>query len=59
MARSIRSAPDTPRKTRFDPDDLVNVRKRVLAQIANGYERAAQVPADAPRPRLDCWMELN
>ena len=26
---------------------------------ANGYEKAAQVPADAPRPRLDCWMELN
>ena len=59
VARSIRSRPHTPRRTRFDPDDLVKVRKRVLAHIANGYERAAQVPADAPRPRLDCWMELN
>ena len=59
VARSIRSLPHTPRRTRFDPDDLVKVRKRVLAHIANGYERAAQVPADAPRPRLDCWLELN
>ena len=59
IARSIRSTPDTPRRTKLDPTDLVKVRNRVLAHITNGYEKAAQVPADAPRPRLDCWMELN
>ncbi len=59
IAQSIRSMPKTPRRTSFDPADLVKVRGRVLVHIANGYERVAQVPADAPRPRLDCWMELN
>ena len=59
IAQSIRSTPKTPRRTNFDPADLVKVRDRVLAHISNGYERVAQVPADAPRPRLDCWMELN
>ena len=59
IARSIRSTPETPRRTKLDPAELVKVRNRVLAHITNGYEKAAQVPTNAPRPRLDCWMELN
>lgn len=59
VAACIRSTPQTPRRNRFELDELVAVRKRVMDHIANTYERAAQVPAGAPRPRLDCWMELN
>ena len=59
VAACIRSTPQTPRRTRFELEELVAVRKRVMDHIANSYERAAQVPAGAPRPRLDCWMELN
>lgn len=59
VAACIRSTPQTPRRTRFELDELVAVRKRVMDRIANTYERAAQLPASAPRPRLDCWMELN
>ncbi len=59
MADCIRSTPQTPRRTCFEIDELVAVRKRVMSHIANDYERAAQVPTSAPRPRLDCWMELN
>ena len=59
VAACMRSTPQTPRRTELDLDDLVKVRNRVMSHIANTYERSAQVPAGAPRPRLDCWMELN
>lgn len=59
IIESIRSKPSTPRRTTNDPADLKQIRARVLKHIKNGYLKRVDAPIDAPKPRLDCWMELN
>jgi hypothetical protein len=56
---SIRSKPDTPRRCTTEKPTLVEIRGKVLKHIKNTYEKRLDVPLDAPKPSLECWMELN
>lgn len=59
IAEVIRSAPTTPREVQFDQPSLLDVRKKVLRHIKNGYLKRLDAPVTAPAPRLICWMELH
>ncbi len=59
IARSIESTPDTPRACNTEHPLLVELRDQVTKHIKNTYLRQLDVPIDAPKPRLICWMELN
>ena len=59
IAAHIRSDPDTPRQLDIDPETLIDIRNKVRNHIKNTFEKAVGLPADAPRPSLRCWMELN
>ncbi len=56
---SIRSKPNTPRKLQYEQPTLVEIRDSVRKHIKNTYEDQIDLPADALRPSLKCWMELN
>ena len=59
LAESIRSDLRTPRRMVMDPNQLVAIRRRVDRHISKTYERHIKLPTEAPRPKLECWMELN
>ncbi len=59
IVESIRSKPNTPRRVTSDHPRLTEIRDHVLKHIKNGYLKRLDVPLDAPKPRLDCWMELG
>ena len=59
IVESIRSKPSTPRRTRADPPTLTEIRNRVLEHIKNTYMKRLDVPLDAPKPRLNCWLEMS
>ncbi|MCY3579151.1 MAG: helicase-related protein [bacterium] len=56
---SIRSKPNTPRRCVTAVITLKEIRKKVQDHIHNTYLKQVQVPANAPKPKLRCWMELN
>ena len=59
IADAIRSVPDTPRICTTDRLLLTGIRDGVLKHIKNTYLKQLDVPIDAPKPSLVCWMELN
>ena len=59
ILESIRSKPDTPRCCVTGADALKDARDKVLKHIKNTYLKRLDVPLDAPKPALRCWMELN
>jgi hypothetical protein len=59
IVESVRSKPNTPRRCLFEEDTLKDVRTKVLKHIKNSYLKRLDVPLDAPKPTLRCWMELN
>ena len=59
IAASIRSKKETPRRCTMEQPALKDIRAKVLAHIKNNYLKRLDAPQTAPKPRLDCWMELN
>ena len=59
IAEYIRSEIDTSRKTSRNELDLVEIRTTVRVFIKNSYEKKLDVPLDAPKPKLICWMEVG
>ena len=59
IIESIRSKPNTPRKCITEEKTLLDIRAKVRKHIKNTYEKRVNVPMDAPKPSLKCWMELN
>jgi hypothetical protein len=59
IADQIRSKPKTPRRCRTAESTLKDARTVVLKHIKNSYLKRLDVPLDAPKPALRCWMELN
>lgn len=59
IAGAVRSTPETPRVCTTDRPLLVELRDQVLKHIKNTYMKQLDVPINAPKPRLVCWMELN
>ncbi len=55
----IRSKPNTPRRCVTDKPTLTEARKLVLGHVRDTYLKQVNVPLDAPKPKLMCWMELN
>lgn len=55
----IRSTPQTPRVLATSQETLIDARTKVLKHIKNTYLKRLDVPLDAPKPALKCWMELN
>ncbi len=58
IAYSVRSVPDTARRTQLDRTSLTEARLAVEKHIEGGYMRQAQAPVGA-KPILKAWMELN
>lgn len=56
---AVRSVPATPRTCRLESELLVDIRAKVLKHVKNTYLKRLDVPLDAPKPRLSCWMELD
>ena len=59
IIESIRSKPNTARKCVTEQRTLIEIRDKVRQHIKNTYEKRLDVPMDAPKPSLKCWMELN
>ncbi len=59
IIESVRSTMSTPRKCDMDRTMLVDIRSKVLRHIKNTYLKRLDVPLDAPKPSLKCWMELG
>jgi hypothetical protein len=58
IVASIRSKPDTPRKTSTEGNTLVELRAKVEKHIKNSYLKRVDAPVGV-KPALRCWMELN
>ena len=58
IIESIRSKPNTPRKSIIEEPTLIELRERVLAHIKNTYLKRLNAPVGV-KPALRCWMELN
>ena len=59
ILESIRSKPETPRKCVMEEQTLLDIRAKIRKHIKDTYEKRLDVPLDAPKPALKCWMELN
>ena len=59
IIESVRSKPNTPRRCTIDKPTLAQARKQVLGHVRDTYLKQVNVPLDAPKPKLMCWMELN
>lgn len=59
ILESIRSNPKTARRCRMEEPLLLDIRKKVRAHIKDSYEKLLDIPLDAPKPSLKCWMEMN
>jgi hypothetical protein len=59
IADLVRSGIDTQRTTSRIEKDLVDIRTSVRDFIKNSYEKKLDVPLDAPKPKLICWMEVG
>ncbi|MEQ1871388.1 MAG: helicase-related protein [Vicinamibacterales bacterium] len=55
---SIRSRPDTPRRTTAEEKILVELRAKVEKHIKNSYLKRVDAPVGV-KPALRCWMELS
>ena len=55
---SIRSKPQTPRRTVMDEQELIRLRALVEKHIKNTYLKRIDAPVGV-RPILSCWMELS
>jgi len=58
-ANRVRSDKGHERRRELPETVLVDARKNVLAHIRGTYSKQLDVPLDAPKPQLVCWMELN
>ena len=59
IAEAIRSTIETLRTTSRSESDLISVRSLVRDFIKNSYEKKLDVPIDAPKPKLICWLEVD
>ncbi len=59
IIESLRSKPNTPRRCTIDKPTLGQARTQVLGHVRDTYLKQVNVPLDAPKPKLMCWMELN
>ena len=59
ILESIRSRPNTPRRTVLESDDLIAARDRVLKHIKDSYLKRLDAPLDSPKPLLNAWMEIE
>ena len=58
IAEYIRSKPETSREINRSHAELLNKRNEMRDFIKNTYEKKLDVPLDAPKPRLICWLEV-
>ena len=58
IVQHIRSTPDTPRICRMEPNDMVEIRKKMDKHVKNTYLKKVQAPVGV-KPVLKAWMELN
>lgn len=59
IAESVRSQIDTRRSTSRTESELISTRALVREFIKNSYEKKLDVPIDAPKPKLICWLEVE
>ena len=59
IIESVYSRPNTQRRCTTDRPTLAEARKQVLGHVRDTYLKQVNVPLDAPKPKLMCWMELN
>jgi len=59
ILKSIRSDRKTPRDCAAADTVLKDARARVVKHIKETYLKRLDVPLDAPKPSLKCWMELR
>ena len=60
IVKSIRSKKTDKRFCDMPPQTLIEIRDQIRKHIKNTYEKQIDLPLnDVPRPRLECWMELN
>jgi len=59
IVTSVRSTPADERVCKLGRTELVGARTRVEKHIKNTYLKRLDVPMDAPKPKLECWMEVT
>jgi hypothetical protein len=55
----VRADEATDRLCTTPQNELLAARAAVRKHVRNTYERQVELPADAPAPRLVCWMEVT
>ena len=58
IVTSIRSTPETPRRTATERTTLIEIRSKVKKHITNTYLKSLDAPLGV-EPILRCWMEVN
>ena len=58
IVASVRSKPETLRRSATEEKTLLHIRKRIEKHIKNSYLKRVDAPVGV-KPRLRCWMELN
>jgi superfamily II DNA or RNA helicase len=58
IVRTVRSYPETPRRTLSEKVNLIEIREKILKHITNTYLKRIDAPMGI-RPSLKCWMDLN
>ena len=60
IVNRIRSKKRDRRFCDMSQPTLIEIRKKIRKHIKDTYEKQIDLPLnDVPRPRLECWMELN
>jgi hypothetical protein len=59
IAELIRSQIDTLRTNSRSDSELIATRTLVREFIKNSYEKKLDVPMEAPKPKLVCWLEVG
>src|SRR5690606_35903322 len=59
IAAIVRSTPETPISHEIERPTLKQLRRDAEEWLRNVELRRLGAPMSTPKPRLECWMELN
>lgn len=59
IVRSVRSIPEDNRIVSRDGTTLADARAAIEKHIRNTYTKRVDAPVTAPKPKLQCWMEVG
>ena len=59
IVKSVRSVPEDDRIVSKDGTTLASARSAIERHIRNTYTKRVDAPITAPKPKLQCWLEVG